>query len=127
MPAKKTSRATVADLLSKPSRTKEVTISSDNGVALTVLFKSIGLKAYDDLVAEHKPTKEQAKDGGTWNPETFPPALIAACSKDPVISPEDANALWESSEWSRGELMDVFVAVVKLNSEGLDIPFTGSD
>lgn len=124
MAAKKT-RATLADLMAKKARTKEVTISTPDG-DLSLLFKSISSKAYDDLQAEHKPTKEQAKDGNTWNPDTFPAALMAACSVEPVMTYEEAAALWDSPEWSRGELMDMFLAVIKLNSEGLNVPFNES-
>lgn len=121
-------RATVESLLKKPVRSKEVTIQSigDDGeeMSLTLLFKSISPRYYDSLVSQHQPTKEQAKEGATWNLETFPPALIAACSADPIISDEVAASLWDSEDWSRGELMDLFYAVAKLNNDGLDIPFT---
>lgn len=127
MATKKNERATLDHLLKKPPRTKELVVKSldDSGkeIEFNILFKSIGSKRYDDLLGQHKPTKEQAKDGAQWNGETFPPALIAACAVDPEISLEDAEAIWASDDWSRGELLDLFVAVIKLNSDGLDIPF----
>lgn len=124
----KTQRATLEGLLKKPPRTREVTIrtTGDDGgdLSLTLVFRSIGNKSYDDLMTAHAPTKEQSKDGNLWNPDTFPPALISACSSDPIIDEDSASELWNSDQWSRGELMDLFFAVVKLNTEGLDIPTT---
>lgn len=127
---KQASRATLDSLLKKPARTREVKIRTvdDSGAEteLTMLFKSIGYKDYDDLLSSHQPSKEQSKDGAQWNPDTFPPALISACSVDPVIGLEEAKELWLSDQWSRGELMDLFFAVAKLNTDGLDIPFTAA-
>jgi hypothetical protein len=40
---------------------------------------------------------------------------------------EEARALWNSEEWSRGDLMVLFRNAVELNNRGLDVPFTGTD
>jgi len=125
MTSKKPARATLGDLLNKPPRTKEVRIKSGDA-EVTILFKTVGSRQYDDLVADHKPTKEQTKENYQWNPETFPAALISACSVEPEITHEEAEQLWNSPDWSRGELMDVFMALIKLNSDGLDVPFSES-
>jgi len=131
MATKKPVRATIESLMKKPPRTKEVTVKtvSDTGreLEINVLFRSLGSKLYDAIVTEHQPTKEQKKEGNQWNPDTFPPALIAACSVDPRLTVEQATSLWESEDWSQGELMGLFIAAVKLNNEGLDIPFTAAD
>jgi hypothetical protein len=34
---------------------------------------------YDELIGEHPPTDEQRTRNYQWNPETFAPALLAAC------------------------------------------------
>lgn len=34
---------------------------------------------YDALIDEHPPTDEQREQGYTWNPDTFGPAMLAAC------------------------------------------------
>lgn len=129
--ASKPHRASLENLLKKPARTREVTIKTmdDAGkeLELTLLFKSIGSKAYDDLLGDHPATKDQAKKGNLWNTDTFPPALISACSVDPQISVDDAKTIFQSDEWSRGELVDIFTALIKLNNEGFDIPFTSKD
>ncbi len=115
-------RATVDDLLEKARRTKELSLS-ENGP--TVLFQAISSKAYDDLIASNPPTAKQKRDNAAWNPDTFAPALIAACSVEPEITPDTAEGIWTSDSWSRGELMDLFSSVVELNAEGLNVPFTG--
>lgn len=122
----KVERATLDQLLKKPPRTATVEVTVDGGKA-TMLFRALGAKAYDDLLAEHPPTKKDKEDGGVWNGETFPPALIAASSLDPKISADEATEVWTSPDWSRGELYDMFSRLVRLNQEGLDIPFTPSD
>lgn len=117
-------RATLDDLLEKARRTKEIELSP-NGPS--VLFQAISSKDYDDLIAKHPPSAKQKKDEAVWNPDTFAPALIAACSKEPEITNDTALEIWQSDSWSRGELMDIFMAVVTLNSEGLNVPFSGKD
>lgn len=123
--------ATIEQLLKKPQRVKTVpvTIPGDDGtpMKLAVKLKAIGSSAYDQLIAQYPPTPKQRKDGATYNPDTFAPALVAACMTEPALDLEDAQALWESSDWSRGELTELFLAAVQINQAGLDIPFTDSD
>lgn len=124
---KKVERASLENLLKKPPRTRSVEVALADDQKVTILFKALGSKDYDDLMSAHPPTKQEKQDGAVWNAHTFPPALIAACSVAPKIDPESADAIFASSEWSRGELMDMFMKVVNLNSEGMNVPFTSSD
>lgn len=129
-PKKDTRRkATFADLQTKPKRTREVVLKvpDEDGeiIEFVVTLKAVGSKAYDDLVAKHPPTREQKADGGTHNPDTFGPALISACSFEPSMTPNEAAELWNSEDWSRGEVMELFMAAVEVCSKGLDVPFTG--
>jgi hypothetical protein len=123
--------ATLKDLLHKPARTKEVvlTIPDADGTMIeyVVTLRAIGSKAYDVLVGMHAPTVEQKKEGAAYNPDTFGPALISMCSVSPRITPNEAKELWDSEEWSRGEVMELFVAAVEVCSKGLDVPFTAAD
>jgi hypothetical protein len=125
--------ATFKDLLHKPARTKEVVLkvpdNDGNIIEYIVTLRAIGSKTYDVLVGMHPPTAEQKKEGAAYNPDTFGPALISACAITPLITPNEAKELWESEEWSRGEVMELFVAAVEVCSKGLDVPFTatGSD
>jgi len=129
-PAKKDTRrkATFADLQAKPKRTKEVVLmvpdADGDVIEFVITLKAIGSRAYDDLMAKYPPTPEQKKDGATYNPETFGPALIAACSWEPRLTPNEALEIWNSEDWSRGEVMEVFVGCIEVCSRGLDVPFT---
>lgn len=120
--------ATFSDLRHKPSRTKELVLAvpdhDGNVIEYVFTMRAIGSKAYDVLVGMHPPTNDQKKDGLTYNIDTFGPALIAACSVSPSITPNEAKELWDSDEWSRGEVMALFSAAVEVNSKGLDVPFT---
>jgi len=118
-------RVTLDALKSKRGRTREVTVHVD-GEEATLLLRSIGARDYDRLVAKHPPTRDQLADGATFNIDTFGPALISACSLEPEISPSDAQDLWDSPEWSRGDLMYLFSEAVRLNNEGLNVPFTAN-
>jgi len=123
--------ATFKDLLHKPARTKEVvlTVPDEDGNMIEFVFvmRAIGSKAYDTLVGLHAPTAEQKREGAAYNPDTFGPALIAHCSASPKLTPNEAKELWDSDEWSRGEVMALFTAAVEVNSRGLDVPFTATD
>lgn len=120
-------RATVDLLKSKKRATTEFSIymkdGSDN-IEMTLVFQAIGAAAYDKLVAKHPPKPEQRAEGSSFNMDTFAPALISAVSVEPEISPEDAKEIWNSEEWSRGDLMVLFRNAVELNNRGIDIPFS---
>jgi hypothetical protein len=119
MTARKRRTATVDDLLGKPKRTEEMVFGD-----LRLKFQAVSSKTYDDLVAAHPPLEGDTESA--WNGDTFAPALLAASSLEPKLSVEQATQVWESDAWSRGELMDMFSRVVKLNVAGLDTPF-GND
>lgn len=130
-PKKDTRRAaTFKDLQSKPKRTKVVTIkvADEDGdiIDLEVTLKAIGSQAYDDLMAKHPPTADQKKESATYNPDTFGPALISACSWEPRLTPNEATEIWTSDDWSRGEVMELFVGAIEVCSKGLDVPFSAA-
>ena len=89
-------------------------------------FESIGSVAYDDIVGdpENQPTDEQKKEGATFNSLTFPPALIAAASVDPVITLEQATAIFQDRSWNGAELEKLFYAALEVNTETGDIPLS---
>lgn len=124
-------RATLDLLKNKPKRTHEFTIyltdESGEKVEVTLKYASIGMREYDKLVSKHPPTAEQRVDGASFNIDTFAPALIARSAVDPEMSEEDAKEIWDSPNWSRGDVMVLFRNAVELNNKGLDIPFTESD
>jgi len=87
------------------------------------VFQSISRRQYQDLVDEHPPTKDQVAEGEeSGNPpdfdvEGFAPALIAACVVDPPMTPDEANELWNSPEWSTAESMLLFITANGANSQ----------
>lgn len=118
--------ATLDDLKHKPRRTKDVELPFGDEV-LTITVRSINSKAYDDLVSENPPSAKDKAAGASWNVDTFAPALIAACTVTPDLSLEDAEALWTSDEWARGELVDWFMACIDVCNSGLRVPTSASD
>jgi hypothetical protein len=123
-------RATLDQLVNKPRSVTEFSLflSDGNGGTneVTMKYQAIGMRAYDRLVAKHPPKPEQRAEGSSFDIDTFAPALIAACSVEPEISPAEAKQIWESEEWSRGDVMVLFRNAVELNNRGLDIPFSVS-
>lgn len=126
--AKPTARrnATLADLKAKPARTRVIPIQIGEEV-VEITVRAINTIAYDTLVGEHPPTKEQKAEGSPYNLDTFGPALISRCTVEPVISGEDADELWSSDDWARGELLDWFMACLDVCNQGLRVPSTASD
>lgn len=127
----KKSKIDTLDLMkSKRRATTEFSLylTDDDGdqVEVKLKFQSIGMAAYDKLVSKHPPKPEQRVDGASFNIDTFAPALVAACSVSPAMSLEDAQEIWNSEDWSRGDLMVLFRNAVELNNRGIDIPFSAN-
>lgn len=120
--------ATMDHLRKKKRRERVVQIQTvdDDGDDLTLemRFRAISSRAYDKLVAEHVPTAKQREQGALYNPDTFAPALISACSLEPKLSVEEATEITTSDEWSSGETGGLFVECIRLCQAGLDVPFT---
>lgn len=116
-------QSTLDKLLGKKRREETLKINV-NGEEISLHFAAISYNELDKLQAKHPPTQDQRVNGATFNRNTFPPALIAACSVDPVISESEARTIWTSPDWSTGELNTLFDAVSALCMKGLDVPFT---
>jgi hypothetical protein len=124
--SKNDKKATLDRLRSKRRRLKTVEVQID-GETMEMSFAALSAHDMDRLQSKHVPTVEQKARGMAFNPDTFAPALVAACSVDPRLSFEDAKEIWESEAWSSGELNFLFDTVSNLCMEGLDIPFSVSD
>jgi hypothetical protein len=124
-------RATLDQLKNKPRSTTEFSLYLSDGNGgdneVTLKYQAIGMRAYDKLVAKHPPKPDQRAEGSSFDMDTFAPALISACSVDPEITQEEAKEIWNSDDWSRGDVMVLFRNAVELNNRGLDIPFNVSD
>lgn len=88
-----------------------------------IRFKALGRDAYEKLRGQHEPTSKQRKDARdkglgelSHNPETFPPALLAASAVAPKMSLDEATKLWESESWSQGELTLLFLTAQNVNA-----------
>jgi hypothetical protein len=120
-------RATLKKLMSKKPREKEVTLNfPGEDEPLTFLFRSIGANEWDALVKQHPPTSSQRADGQPFNTDSFPPALLSRVCAEPDISEEDWNEIWNSPDWNRGEISDLYGEAVTLCTTGFDVPFRGS-
>lgn len=124
------SKASTLDLLKSKSRARDtftIYIDSDGTkqeVELT--FQAIGATEYDKLVSKHPPKAEQRVDGASFDIDSFGPDLIHKVSLEPDISLKDAQEIWNSPDWSRGDVMVLFRKAVELNNRGVDIPFNGN-
>lgn len=93
----------------------------------TLVFESIGTRKWRDLLSEHPPEGDQRKVVTLvglpleFNPDTFVPAAIHACSVEPKITAKEAE--WFAAEMPVKEVDRVFGAVLTINVTGLDRPF----
>jgi hypothetical protein len=88
----------------------------------TFTFRGIGRAAYEGMVDRHRPTPEQrtqAKANGmgelAWNPETLPPALVAACLIESALTEAEVAQLWSSPDWNQAELGVLLNAAIEVN------------
>lgn len=124
------SKAATLDLLKGKRRASEtfsvyLTDEDGNKQEVELTYRAIGAVEYDKLVAKHPPTSDQRVEGASFNIDTFGPALIAKCSIEPEMTEKDALEIWNSPDWSRGDLMVLFSHAVELNNRGINIPFSG--
>ena len=112
-------RATLEQLRGKRRAEDEFEVEL-NGEPVSFLFRSIGSTVYDKLVTRHKPTTEQKAAGQPFNVDTFAPALLARVCVEPVLDDREWAEIWNSEDWNRGELMDLFGRAVALCNRGLD-------
>lgn len=117
----------IADrLLSKKRRTTEVSIDID-GDLVTLMFEAISSHEMDALITRNPPTKEQRGRGLSYNPNTLNPELVAMCSVKPRLSKEATRDMWNSENWSAGELNQLSDTCLTLCSEGFGSSFTKND
>ena len=111
----------------------EQAVEASRDTEIVFTFKSIGRFRYDDLVMEHPPTKEAKREGAEFNPDTFPPALVAeSCvtitefdgTEIEGMSLEDATEIFASPDWNGAELRRIFFGALEVNTETGDIPLS---
>lgn len=114
-------RAEYAGMLQAPAELQEriADLSKEVEKKTRVLtFRSIGRRKWRELLAEHPPTKQQGALGADHNPETFPPAAMAATCSEPGLSLEQAT--WIFEELPTGVVDRVWAAVLGANLIGGD-------
>ena len=116
----------VADrLLNKRRASTEVVIDLD-GEPVALKFEAISSHEMDALISRNAPTKEQRGRGMSYNPNTLNPELVALCSVEPRLTKEETRDMWQSENWSAGELNQICDTVLALCSEGFGSSFTKS-
>lgn len=122
----KATRATFAKFKAKKRIEREVTLTI-NEEEVTVLFRAIGSTEYDKLIAKNPPTYEQKAAGSTYNIDTFGPVILSKVCVDPQMTKEEWTEIWNSENWNRGEVVQMFYLATELCNRGFDIPFTEND
>lgn len=108
---------------------KEAADAALEAAKFIVWFEALGGQEMEDLMMEHLPTKKQQEELRRqllaqglptterlqYNSDTFPAAIIAACSTDPAIPLDEAKEFWDSKVISRGERAKMLEAAFKVN------------
>jgi hypothetical protein len=81
---------------------------------MELTFRALPNPVWEALLLEHAPTEAQADSGQEYNVETFPAALISACSVD-GMSEADAQELLDT--WSSSDAKALFTAALLANQK----------
>ncbi len=69
---------------------------------VTIVLQSVTRRVWADLLAAHPPRPQDK--GLDHNADTFPPAVVAACAKEPALTEDEANQLADVlpvAEWTK--------------------------
>lgn len=90
--------------------------------AHTFCFETVRYSTWRELVEEHEPTEKQREldQYAEFNPDTFPPAAIAAACVDPELTEDDA--VWLREHLPRVEFDRLFSAALTVSVGGGDLP-----
>lgn len=80
-----------------------------------IYFRNLPSDEFEELVGEHKPTKEQQEQGQQWNDKTFAPALLAACAVDSDMTEKEWIDELASDRWSQADVTSIFMAALSAN------------
>lgn len=124
--------ATFDALITKPRRSIEFFVQLPVGDdqkprPARLRYQALDPKQFDDLVAAHPPSAKQKREGGQWDPDTFPAALISAVALVPRLTFEQARDILESKNWAPGESNALFTNAIQVCTAGLDVPFSAGD
>lgn len=122
----KATRATFAKFKAKKRVEREI-IFDMGDEKVSMLFRAIGSTEYDKMIAKAPPTYEQKAQGATYNIDKFGPAILSKVCIDPEMDVAEWTELWNSDNWNRGEIVQLFYVATELCNRGFDIPFTEND
>ncbi len=127
-----TAARSIADIIAakkRTTRTATIVLDDETGDEATFTFGSLTRVEYRDLLDKHKPTGEQRREfreaqklAGipshrrlelSYNVDTYPPALIAACAVDPAMTEVEATELW--NVLGNGEAAALFDTAQQVN------------
>lgn len=115
-------RATFETLKNKKRAQREVSIVLTEGEEpVTFLFRAIGSVEYDRLLTDNPPTKDQIAQGASFNVNTFGPALLARVVADPPMNVSEWAEIWNSPDWSGGEIASLYGTAMELCSRNLNL------
>lgn len=115
------------DLAPKIARQIQDLVDQARAAEVLFTFQGLGAGEFAKLRANHPATPENLAELGTeeleWNPDTFPPALMAAS----CIAPADLHgnlAEWAEihRSWSNGQVMRLWTTCMAANAMGADTP-----
>ena len=108
------SKGATLDILLSKKRPEETVHLEINGSSTAFTFRAIGAVDYDKLLTKHPPTTDQRSEGAVYNINSFAPALISRVCVDPDLTTDDWGKVWNSPDWGRGELMQLFATAVQV-------------
>ena len=120
-------RATFDMFLNKKRAQQEIVIKIPDGEDISMLFKALSTNEYDKIITDNPPTTAQKADGMIYNEHTFGPAILAAVCAEPDMSDKQWREIWNSDDWSKGEMTELFIIAGRLCNRGLDIPKSEND
>lgn len=119
--SKESKRATLDLLLGKKAREREIEFMVGDQ-PVTMLLRAVSSQEYDRLLTKNPPTPEQRVEGAAYNINTLAPALLSRVIVEPTLSEKEWSEVWQSKDWSQGELSDLFSACAGLCVSGLQVP-----
>lgn len=88
---------------------------------VTFRFRALGRTAWAEIKAAH-PGRDENE---LWNPETFGPALVAACAIEPEMTLAEVEELYEVL--NAGQQAELWVAAYSANTGENRVPFSPAD
>lgn len=103
---------------------------------LKFVMRSIGRRRFEEIMSAHPAKPEQIEKARAkmkaagkddeegelaFDPDEFPPHLLAACMAEPELTIEEAQELWDSDEWNEPETTALFMAAMAVNHDSRQV------